>query len=95
MKTNKTFIPLAILLVTFMVTGEANNFVYASSDYDRALEQFYAEQSESSQVTKTHSVEKGETLLGIAVKKGTRVSVFTALNNIQDPNHIWVGQELR
>jgi len=21
--------------------------------------------------------------------------VFTALNNIQDPNHIWVGQELR
>ena len=95
MKTNKTFIPLAILLVTFMVTGEANNFVYASSDYDRALEEFYAEQSKSSQVTKTHSVEKGETLLGIAVKKGTRVSVFTALNNIQDPNHIWVGQELR
>ena len=95
MKTNKTFIPLAILLVTFMVTGEANNFVYASSDYDRALEQFYAEQSESSQVTKVHSVEKGETLLGIAAKKGTRVSVFTALNNIQDPNHIWVGQELR
>jgi len=45
MKTNKTFIPLAIFLVTFMVTGEANNFVYASSDYDRALEQLYAEQS--------------------------------------------------
>ena len=95
MKTNKTFIPLAILLVTFMVAGEANNFVYASSDYDRALEEFYAEQSESSQVTKTHSVKKGETLLGIAAKKGTRVSAFTALNNIQDPNHIWVGQELR
>jgi hypothetical protein len=95
MKTNKTFIPLAILLVTFMVAGEANNFVYASSDYDRALEQFYAEQSKSSEVTKIHSVEKGETLLGIAAKKGTRVSVFTALNNIQNPNHIWVGQELR
>jgi LysM repeat protein len=95
MKTNKTFIPLAILLVTFMVAGEANNFVYASSDYDRALEEIYAEQSESSQVTKTHSVKKGETLLGIAAKKGTRVSAFTALNNIQDPNHIWVGQELR
>jgi LysM repeat protein len=95
MKTNKTFIPLAILLVTFMVSGEANNFVYASSDYDRALEQFYAEQSESSQITKTHSVEEGETLLGIALKKGTRISVFTALNNIQNPNHIWVGQELR
>ena len=69
MKTSKTFIPLAILLVTFMVTGEANNFVYASSDYDRALEQLYAEQSESSQVTKTHSVKKGETLFGIAAKK--------------------------
>jgi len=95
MKINKTFIPLVIFLVTFMVSGEANNFVYASSDYDRALEEFYAEQSESSQITKTHSVEKGETLLGIAVKKGTKVSVFTALNNIQDPNHIWVGQELR
>ena len=95
MKINKTFIPLVIFLVTFMVSGEANNFVYASSDYDRALEQFYAEQSESSEVTKIHSVEKGETLLGIAVKKGTKVSVFTALNNIQDPNHIWVGQELR
>ena len=95
MKTIKTFIPLAILLVTCMVTGEANNFVYASSDYDRALEQFYAEQSKSSQVTKIHSVTKGETLLGIAEKKGTRVSVFTALNNIQNPNHIWVGQELR
>jgi hypothetical protein len=95
MKTNKTFIPLAILLVTFMVAGEANNFVYASTDYDRALEEFYAEQFESSKVTKTHSVEKGETLLGIAAKKGTRVSVFTALNNIQNPNHIWVGQELR
>ena len=78
-----------------MVTGEANNFVYASSDYDRALEEFYAEQSESSKVTKTHSVEKGETLLGIALKKGTRVSVFNALNNLQNPNHIWVGQELR
>jgi LysM repeat protein len=95
MKTNKTFIPLVILLVTFMVTSEANNFVYASSDYDRALEQFYADQSESSQIAKTHSVEKGETLLGIALKKGTRVSVFTALNNIQNPNHIWVGQELK
>ena len=95
MKINKTFIPLAILLVTFMVTGEANNFVYASSDYDRDLEQFYAEQSKSSQTTKTHSVTKGETLLGIALKKGTRVSAFTALNNIQNPNHIWVGQELR
>ena len=70
MKTNKTFIPLAILLVTFMVAGEANNFVYASSDYDRDLEQFYAEQSKSSQTTKTHSVTKGETLLGIALKKG-------------------------
>jgi LysM repeat protein len=95
MKTNKTFIPLAILLVTFMVAGEANNFVYASSDYDRALEEFYAEQSKPAQVTKTHSVKKGETLLGIAAKKGTRVSAFTALNNIEDPNHIWVGQELR
>jgi len=95
MKTNQTFIPLAILLVTFMVTGEANNFVYASSDYDRALEQFYAEQAKSSEVTKTHSVKKGETLLGIALKKGTRVSAFTALNKIQNPNHIWVGQELR
>jgi len=95
MKTNKTFIPLAILLVTFMVTGEANNFVYALSDYDRALEEFYAEQSESSQVTKTHSVKKGETLLGIALEKRTKVSAFTALNNIQNPNHIWVGQELR
>ena len=95
MKTNKTFIPLAILLVTFMVTCEANNFVYASSDYDRALEEFYAEYSESSQVTKTHSVKKGETLLGIALKKRTEVSAFTALNNIQNPNHIWVGQELR
>ena len=78
-----------------MVTGDANNFVYASSDYDRALEEFYAEQSESSQVTKTHSVKKGETLLGIALKNGTRLSAFTALNNIQNPNHIWVGQELR
>ena len=95
MKTNKTFIPLAILLVTFMVTDVANNFVYASFDYDHALEQFYAEQSEPTQVTKTHSVKKGETLLGIAAKKGTKVSVFTALNNIQNPNHIWVGQELR
>ena len=95
MKTNKTFIPLAIFLVTFMVSGEANNFVYASSDYDQALEEFYAEQSKSTQVTKTHSVKKGETLLGIAAKKGTRVSAFTALNNIDNPNHIWVGQELK
>jgi len=46
-------------------------------------------------ITKTHSVKKGETLLGIALKKRTRVSAFTALNNIQNPNHIWVGQELR
>ena len=95
MKTNKTFIPLAILLVTFMVTGEANNFVYASSDNDRVLEEFYTEQSEPTQATKTHSVKTGETLLGIAAKKRTKVSVFTTLNNIQDPNHIRVGQELR
>ncbi|SVE27365.1 uncharacterized protein METZ01_LOCUS480219, partial [marine metagenome] len=39
MKTRKTFIPLVILLVTFVFTDVANNFVYASSDYDRALEQ--------------------------------------------------------
>ena len=77
-----------------MVTGEANNFVYASSDYDRALEQFYAEQSESSKVTKTHSVKKGETLLGIALKKRTEVSAFTALYINQNPNPVWVGQEL-
>ena len=95
MKTNKTFIPLAILLVTFMVTGEANNFVYASSENDRVLEKFYTEQSEPTPATKTHSVKTGETLLGIAAKKRTKVSVFTTLNNIQDPNHIRVGQELR
>ena len=35
MKTNKTFIPLVILLATFVVTGDANNFVFASPDYDR------------------------------------------------------------
>ena len=42
-----------------------------------------------------HTVKSGETLSGIAKKYGTTVARIVALNNIKNPNVIYVGQRLR
>lgn len=41
-----------------------------------------------------HVVQSGESLLSIATQYGVTVEEILALNNIQDPNAIYVGQEL-
>lgn len=43
----------------------------------------------------TYKVQKGDTLSGIATKFGTTVNELVALNNIKNPNLIYVGQVLR
>ncbi|MED2944249.1 LysM domain-containing protein [Bacillus swezeyi] len=40
----------------------------------------------------TYTVKKGDTLSGIAQKYGTTVKALQRLNNIKDPNKIYVGQ---
>lgn len=42
-----------------------------------------------------HTVNRGETLSGIAKKYGTTVAKIVALNNIKNPNVIYAGQKLR
>ena len=44
---------------------------------------------------KTYTVQRGDTLSGIARKFGTTVSAIAQLNNIKDVNKIYVGQVLR
>lgn len=42
-----------------------------------------------------HTVQKGETLTGIAKKYGTTVAALAKLNGIADPNSIGIGQKIR
>ena len=90
MKTNQTFIPLVILLVTFIVTGDANNFVFASPDYDR----MNIELSEPSKIIKKHTVRDNENLTVIGKKYNTSVARITDLNNLENPNFVIAGQDL-
>ena len=91
MKTNKTFIPLVILLATFVVTGDANNFVFASPDYDR----MNIELAEPSKVIKKHTVQDNENLTVIGKKYKTSVSSIVRLNELPNPNLVLRGQELK
>ncbi|MDT8305064.1 MAG: LysM peptidoglycan-binding domain-containing protein [Anaerolineae bacterium] len=43
----------------------------------------------------TYVVQSGDTLYGIAARFGTNVPTLVAMNNISNPNYIYVGQELR
>ena len=91
MKINKTFIPLVILLVTFVVTGDANNFVFASPDYDR----MNVELSQPSKVIKKHTVQDNENLTVIGKKYNTSVTRIADLNKLVNPNLVIRGQELK
>ena len=39
-------------------------------------------------------VQKGDTLSGIAVKYGTNTKALIGMNNLADPNRLFVGQEI-
>ena len=43
----------------------------------------------------THTVKKGETLSGIAAKYGVTYQFLAKINNIPDPNKIYVGQVIK
>ena len=45
--------------------------------------------------TTTHTVKKGETLSGIAAKYGVTYQFLAKINNIPDPNKIYVGQVIK
>lgn len=45
--------------------------------------------------TSTYIVKKGDTLSGIAKKYGTTVNKLVSLNNIKNPNLIYVGQKIK
>ena len=49
----------------------------------------------SSSATGTYTVQSGDTLSGIANKFGTNYESLASLNNISNPNRIYVGQVLR
>ena len=49
--------------------------------------------SEKSEPNK-HTIEKGETLTGIAKETGTTVDQLSAWNNIEDPDKIYAGNEI-
>ena len=51
--------------------------------------------SSSGNSNKTYTVQKGDTLSGIAAKFGTTYQVIAALNGISNPNKIYVGQVLK
>ncbi|RHR24793.1 LysM peptidoglycan-binding domain-containing protein [Clostridium sp. AF19-22AC] len=46
-------------------------------------------------VAKTHTVQSGETLLGIAAKYGTTYQSLAAINGISNPNLIYAGQVIK
>jgi LysM repeat protein len=43
----------------------------------------------------THRVQRGDTLSAIAAQHGTTVATLMQINNITDPNFIYVGQRIR
>lgn len=69
----------------------------AGYDYDAIQKLVNAKVANKSQEnTKTYYiVKKGDTLSGIAAKHGTTVNKLVSLNNISNPNKIYVGQKLR
>lgn len=53
------------------------------------------QKQQQKQTAQTYTVQKGDTLSGIAKKYNTTVDVLQKLNNIANPNLIRVGQQLR
>jgi LysM repeat protein len=43
----------------------------------------------------THQVQRGDTLSAIAAQHGTTVAALMQINNLSDPNYIYVGQRIR
>jgi LysM repeat protein len=43
----------------------------------------------------THQVQRGDTLSAIAAQHGTTVAALMQINNLSDPNFIYVGQRIR
>lgn len=50
--------------------------------------------SRPSEGTGTYTVQKGDTLSGIAQKFGTKTKTLINMNNLSDPNRLYVGQEI-
>ena len=48
----------------------------------------------TTQSARTHTIQPGDTLSGVAVKYGTTVAAIASANNIKNINNIKVGQEL-
>ncbi|MCQ2969358.1 MAG: LysM peptidoglycan-binding domain-containing protein [Clostridium sp.] len=48
----------------------------------------------SGNISRTYTVQSGDTLSSIATKFGTTVANLVSLNNISNPNLIYVGQVL-
>jgi LysM repeat protein len=42
-----------------------------------------------------HRVQRGDTLSAIAARHGTTVAALMQINNLSDPNFIYVGQRIR
>lgn len=55
---------------------------------------FSSSKTSTTSTKKTYTVVSGDTLSGIAKKFGTTVNKLVSLNNISDPNKIYVGQVL-
>lgn len=66
-----------------------------ASGYDRDAVQKKVNEIYAAAPKKAYKVAKGDTLSGIAKQYGTSVNSLVRLNNIPDPNKIYIGQMLR
>lgn len=66
-----------------------------AAGYDRDAVQAKVNEIYQKPAQITYTVVKGDTLSGIAKKNNTSVNALVQLNNIADPNKIYVGQKIR
>lgn len=79
--------------------GRKNKLTAAGYDYrtiqDIVNEMLSGKKEEPKVKEEYYTVKKGDTVSGIAKKYNTTVTMIVALNNLKNPNKIYVGQKLR
>jgi LysM repeat protein len=82
----------AIVVVLAFVLGRVTSG--GGDDGDAAVRASSAQTTTTTEEVVKHTVQSGESLLGIASQYGVTAEALAAANGIDDQNHVFVGQVL-